>query len=110
MNHLKKSWGFGIILGLCIIIIGVSFAFWYLNLEQTTPNVVVSDCFRIEFTEGNAIHLDQVYPVSDEEGLKGIAYTFTLKNACESNVTYQINLETLNGSEKGYLMSILKQI
>jgi len=62
----------------------------------------------MEFTEGNAISLNDAYPVSDEEGLKGIGYTFTLKNVCESNVTYQINLETLNGSGKRLLDEYIK--
>jgi len=84
----------------CILVIGVSFAFWYLNLEQTTPNVVTSGCFSMEFTEGNAINLNDAYPISDEEGMKLTPYTFTIQNTCTTDSSYQINLETLTGSGK----------
>jgi len=84
----------------CIFVIGVSFAFWYLNLEQTKPNVVTSGCFSMEFTEGNAINLNDAYPISDEEGMKLTPYTFTIQNTCTTDSSYQINLETLTGNGK----------
>jgi len=77
----------------CIFVIGVSFAFWYLNLEQTTPNVVTSGCFSMEFTEGNAISLNDAYPVSDEEGMKLTPYTFTLTNDGDLDLYISLYLE-----------------
>ncbi len=84
----------GCVIGL-LLVIGISYAYWSLTLTQTENNVVMSDCFEIEFIEGNAINLSKAYPVSDEEGLQNVPYTFTIKNVCDGRATYQINLETL---------------
>ncbi len=44
----------------------------------------MTDCFEIEFMEGNAINLSKTYPVSDSEGMKNTLYTFMIKNICDS--------------------------
>ena len=82
-------------IGILLFVIGISYAYWSLTLTQTENNVVMSDCFEIEFIEGNAINLSKAYPVSDEEGLQNVPYTFTIKNICDSSAKYQINLESL---------------
>ena len=78
--------------------IGMSYAYWLLNLNQDSKNVMSTKCLNITFTEGDAINLQKTYPMEDEEGEKLTPYTFTLKNECNDNANYQINLETLTGS------------
>ncbi len=91
----KKVWIMLGCIGIILLVMGVSYAYWSLNFTQTANNVIMTDCFEIEFSEGDAINLLKTYPVSDETGLKNIPYTFTIKNVCTSSANYQINLETL---------------
>ena len=87
-----------IILLVLSVSIGMSYAYWLLNLNQDSKNVMSTKCLNITFTEGDAINLQKTYPMEDEEGKKLTPYTFTLKNECNDNANYQINLETLTGS------------
>ena len=82
---------------LCLTIIGVSYAVWRISLVQTGSNKIVTSCFDVAFKEDSeAINLENVYPILDEEGIKGTPYTFTLTNNCAELASYQINLEVLN--------------
>ncbi len=89
-----------LILGLSILllsVVGVTYAYWNLNLEQTDEDNLATSCFDVELMEEkNAIHLEKAYPIVDKEGEELTPYTFKLKNKCKANVKYQINLETLN--------------
>lgn len=96
----KKIWlGIGVLFVITLII-GVSYAYWKLNFEQTTPNTVNSGCFNIEFTEENPITLNNTYPMLEEEGMKTTPYTFKIQNMCNSKASYQINIESLVPSGK----------
>ena len=80
MNSKKKT----IIISIIILLIlsaaiGISYAYWLLNLNQDSKNVVSTKCLNISFTEGDAINLQKTYPMEDEEGKKLTPYTFTLK-------------------------------
>lgn len=96
----KKIW-FGVgALFVLVLLCGVSYAYWKLNVEQKEQNVVNVDCFKIEFTEANPISLDKAYPIEDQEGMKNVPYTFTIQNICEGSARYQINLESLGSDGK----------
>ena len=84
-----------IILLVLSVAVGISYAYWVLNLNQDSKNIVSTKCLNITFTEGDAINLQKTYPMEDEEGKKLTPYTFTLKNECNNKANYQINLETL---------------
>ena len=85
------------VLGLLVITLGVSFAYWIITLSQTGVNEIASSCFSITLTnEQNAINLQKAYPILDEEGKKLTPYTFTIKNNCDTYASYTINLELLN--------------
>ena len=85
------------VLLLLLTIIGVSYAVWRISLVQTGSNKIVTSCFDVAFKEDSeAINLENVYPILDEEGIKGTPYTFTLTNNCAELASYQINLEVLN--------------
>lgn len=75
-----------------ICIIGVSYAFFQLFLKQSDNNTLVSrTCFDTSLTENTEkIVLENAYPVVDSEGLKGIPFTFTLKNNCSSYIRLYI--------------------
>ncbi len=91
----KKVWLVASIGGVLLLAVGISFALWYQVFVQEDTNVVESACFKIQFSDGEAITLNKVYPMIDQEGLKNTPYTFTLKNICNDNASYQINIETM---------------
>ena len=87
----------GILLITAILVVtGVSYALWQINLEQNSTNVITSSCFKIELQDNNPINIQSAYPISDEEGSILTPYTFTIKNTCDAYASYQINLEILN--------------
>ena len=80
------------------IVIGVSYAIWQMTLTQTDKNTVTTSCFKIEFQDANPLNLDKSYPITNEEGMNLVPYTFTIRNTCDTYASYQINLEVLNTS------------
>lgn len=86
------------ILGLGLII-SVSFSYFIFTLDQTNLNRVQSKCLDFEMVnQKNEINLQNVYPISDDEGKKLVPFTFTVKNTCNSYMSYSINLELLEGT------------
>ncbi len=83
-----------------LVVIGVSYAVWQLTLVQTEKNIVMTGCFKVEFTDQNPITIDKAYPITDEEGKSNTPYEFTLTNTCDGEATYYINLETITAVEK----------
>ena len=79
-----------------ICIIGVSYAYFRLVLSQTDNNSLASrTCFSTTLTEQTSkIALTDVYPVTDEEGIKGTPYTFTIKNNCTGYVKATITIDS----------------
>lgn len=88
----------GTLICICTMI-GVSYAYWRLVLVQKETNKVVSDCFKVTFSDENPIQLENAYPLSDEELYEyfkaATPYHFTVTNTCSSWVQGYINLETL---------------
>lgn len=95
----KKLLMFSII-GILLISISISFAYWQVILKQENTNVITSECFQINYIDGNAISILDAHPVSDEEGMQNVLYDFTITNVCNSSAAYQINLETLSVNGK----------
>ena len=88
----------GLIL-ILVLVIGFSYGYYLLNRVQENNNVVGSKCFNLEFTnEKNAINLDNMYPISDEEGRKLTPYSFTITNTCDMLAGYTVNMEMLEGT------------
>ena len=85
-----------IIISILLLTIGVSFASWIITLNQTNNNLISSKCFNVTLSEENPINLNDAYPISDAEGRELTPFTFTITNTCNSNASYQVNLEILN--------------
>ena len=78
------------------LLIGGSFAYWMLNLSQTTTNNIATSCFNISLSENNAINLQNAFPMRDSEGASLTPYEFTITNNCSTYAYYEVNLEVLN--------------
>ena len=84
------------ILILIISLLGVSFSYWRFGSIQNDNNMASSKCFKVNITnESDAITLNDLHPITDEEGLKSSSYSFTIENTCDTYAMYQVNLEDI---------------
>ncbi len=83
------------VIAVVLVLIGVTYAYWLVTKTQVGENVISSACLDISMTGSNDINLPDQFPMSSNDGLKTTPYTFTVTNNCDTEVDYQINLETL---------------
>ena len=84
---------------LMLLGIGVSYSMWILTVSQTGVNTAYSKCFDLSITnKENNISLENAYPITNEKGKSLTPFTFTITNTCDINASYNINLESLNGT------------
>ena len=99
MEHKKKILiVLSILIGISVLI-GVSYALWIGTYMQEGSNKVASSCFNLSLTnEKNDIHLENAYPILDEEGKNLTPYSFTITNTCDLFASYTVNLEMLENT------------
>ena len=104
MSYLKKHNKFiliflGILLTLSVLV-GISYAYYMVTASQTNKNRLASSCISISLTnEKNDITLNNAYPITDSEGKKLTPYQFTITNTCNIFISYNVNLEMLEGTD-----------
>ena len=87
------------ILGIALILVGTSYAYWRFTYISDKTNIGKSKCLSIELTnQKNEISLTNTYPISDIEGKKLTPYSFTINNTCDTFISYDVNLEMLEGT------------
>ncbi len=90
--------------------LGISYAYWKFTYMQTDNNIAISKCLKLDVTnEKNEINLNNMYPISDEDGRKLTPYSFKITNTCSMSTEYKINLEMLEGTtlNSKYLASLV---
>lgn len=90
-----------LILGILItltLITGVSYARFNNNLAGEKIQSINNGCLEVKMTDAGSITLDNAVPVSDEDGLKGAPYEFTIKNTCTIDAHYEITLNVMDPS------------
>ena len=104
MSYFKKHNKFiliflGILLTLSVLI-GISYAYYMVTASQTNKNRLASSCISISLTnEKNDITLNNAYPITNSEGRKLTPYQFTITNTCNIFISYNVNLEMLEGTD-----------
>ena len=98
---MKKNTKISLLVGgiavVLIGVIGITYAFFSTGGKQETANTFTSGCLNISLTDASAsINLNNIYPITDIEGLDGTSYDFTITNTCNTDANYEINLESLN--------------
>ena len=79
------------------VIIGISYAYWQITINQPGTNKLATSCFDISFKEeSEAINLAKAYPITDEEGMKTSPYEFTITNTCNTFISYEVILGVSN--------------
>lgn len=87
-----------IILLVCLVV-GASYALFSINDEQEGKNKISSGCVSVSFSnETGTLSIDKAYPMTDIEGQSQTGYSFKLKNNCDSEVAYVVNLDVFNVS------------
>ena len=86
-----------ILIVICIVL-GVTYSFMQANIDSNSvTEVSLSSCAKITLEDGgDAILLENSYPVSRNKGLQTDPYTFTVTSDCESYVGFNMYLATLN--------------
>ena len=91
-----------IVLGILLILsllVGVSYAYYMVTASQTNKNSLASSCISISLTnEKNDITLNNAYPITNSEGKKLTPYQFSITNTCNIFISYNVNLEMLEGT------------
>ncbi len=95
-----------------LLAVGGTYAYWTTTQVQDDVNKIDTTCLKVQLlnqesadesaktTEG--ITLNKAYPISDDAGKTTTGYTFTIKNNCETDIKYDINLESLKIGENEY--------
>ena len=88
----------GIILTI-LLFMSFSYAYYIKSYSQENSNIAKTKCLNLSITnEKNDIKLDEQYPIPDSEGKKLVPYQFTITNTCEQFISYNVNLEALEGT------------
>ena len=103
IKHKKIAIIFSVIV--LTIFIGTSFAWYIFNTGQSSTNAIITDCFEVTYTDRNYISLDNAIPMKDENYTKLVPYEFSVKNICNTAVSFDIALEKINTStmDEAYL-------
>ena len=99
MNKRYKNILIAVIIMLIIsICVGLTYAYYIFTTSQEGNNIVRTACFKITFNDENDINITNGVPVRESDAESLVPYSFTIKNVCNYNMDYYINIETLNNS------------
>lgn len=86
-----------ILLGLIVLIVGSSYAYYIVNITGNDANndvAVKTSNINLEISNvSGSLSLCKTYPISDTEGLSCTPYQFTLTNNNKTDLEYYLNLE-----------------
>ena len=79
----------------------ISYAFYSKKIEQTNKNNIASACFSLEFTEQTgSVDLNNTSPMTKQKAYASKdPYTFTITNKCNTDMYYNITLNTTGNSD-----------
>ncbi len=82
-----------VIIGLLLIVTGVTYSILSFRVEGNEVNIVKAGILKVDINENEPITLLEAYPISTEHGLEGDAYTFTVSNTGDIDALYRIYLD-----------------
>ena len=94
------------ILGLVLLIIGISFAAFSTNLAGVQVQTMNTGCLKVDMTDTGSINLANAMPESDESGLSGDPYTYTITNSCTTDAYYIATINVMSGSNLDNLSKV----
>ena len=91
-----------LILTICVmtllLVVGISYALWQTTKVQEDTNIIAGGCFDVSLEGNDPINLANAYPIKDDVGKATTPFTFTIKNKCSNETSYNVSLESLNNS------------
>ena len=96
MNTKRKITILSILIALILVVttISITYAIWQTTKVADNTNVITSGCLNIEFKElTDSYNLERV-DINEAQG----NYVFTITNTCNTISDYEVNLETLEGT------------
>ena len=75
-----------------IALIGSSYALLTKSFKSEKLSMQVGT-LKVDFTEGNAITMDNAMPMTDENGMNTTPYTFTITNSSDVDAYYTVSNE-----------------
>ena len=82
-----------VIIGLLLIVTGVTYSILSFRVEGNEVNIIKAGILKIDINENEPITLLEAYPISTEHGLEGKAYTFSVSNTGDIDALYRIYLD-----------------
>ncbi len=82
-----------IVLVSVIALIGTTYAFLTMTIEGDKTITLRAGVFKVDFTEGDSINLDNAAPTSDSKGQSQTPYTFTITNEGNLTAYYHVLME-----------------
>ena len=82
-----------VIIGLLLIVTGVTYSILSFRVEGTEVNIVKAGILKIDIDENEPITLLEAYPISTDKGMEGEPYTFTVSNTGDIDAIYRIYLD-----------------
>ena len=81
------------IIGLLLVVTGVTYSILSFKVEGNEVNIVKAGILKIDINENEPITLLEAYPISTEHGLEGKAYTFSVSNTGDIDAVYRVYLD-----------------
>lgn len=80
-------------LGLVAITAGSSYAIFSDVSSQEDYNTVTTGTLQLAYEDNQSLSLNNSFPVSDEVGMKGTGYTFTVRNVGTLPSDYKVMIQ-----------------
>lgn len=87
------------ILGLVLLIIGISFAAFSANLAGVQVQTMNTGCLKVDMTDEGSVNTDNAMPETDESGLSGDPYTYKITNSCTTDAYYTTTINVMSTSK-----------
>ena len=81
------------IIGLLLIVTGVTYSILSFRVKGNEVNIVKAGILKIDINENEPITLLETYPISTDLGMEGAPYTFTVSNTGDIDAIYRIYLD-----------------
>jgi len=89
-----------IMLGLVIVLLVATFAFWFVTRTQDSTNVIRTlECLDISLSGNEPIVIEGGIPLTNSDGMNTIPHSFTITNECNEPVEVDIILAILSETD-----------
>lgn len=81
-----------------VLTIGTGYGLFISTHKNNEKSATTLNCFKVYFSNGEIIEMNNIDPVINEEGAESSPYTLTITNICENTKELQVRLNVLKES------------